>query len=221
MPSSIEIVAAARSSPLSKVQLTEVLGEIRAYFPEVHFRPLLLEVMGDLDQKTSLRNLDKTDFFTREIDQLLLAGKCQIGIHSAKDLPDPLPKSLRVVALTKGVDPSDSLVMREGSSLQSLPKGALIGTSSVRREENLKMLRGDFRFADIRGKIFERIQKLENKEVDGVVIAEAALLRLQLTHLNRIKIPGEPAPLQGRLAVVAREDDSEMARLFSTIDTRK
>lgn len=212
------IKVGARSSPLSLAQVEEVLREIRGFFPKAAFDVIPLLSQGDKDKKTSLRTMGKTDFFTKEIDDLILAHTCRIGIHSAKDLPEPLAKGLKRIALTKGEDSSDSLVLRQGDSLEKLPKGACIATSSERREEAVLQLRPDFAFTDIRGTIHERLEKLENGSVHGVVIAEAALIRLKLTHLNRIKVPGETVPFQGRLAIIAREDDTEMETLFACLD---
>lgn len=215
------ITVGARNSPLSRAQVAEVLEEIRAFEPHVHFEPIFVDTIGDKDRKTSLRDLGKTDFFTREIDELVLRGICQIGIHSAKDLPDPLPKGLKLIALTKGVDPSDSLVFKEGYTLKSIPLHASIGTSSIRREEALALLRMDLRPFDIRGTIQERLAKLLEKDVYGVIVAEAALIRLKLTHLPRMQLPGETTPLQGRLAIIAREEDLEMQTFFKTMSLQK
>lgn len=216
----IAIRAGARSSPLSKTQVGEVQGGLQKFFPDVRIDPLWIETTGDKDQNTSLRTLDKTDFFTKEIDKLVLSGECRIGVHSAKDLPDPIPEGLQIVAVTKGLDPSDSLVFREGDSLDTLPPGAKIATSSLRREEIVKKLRPDLEFIDLRGNIGQRLVKLENGIADGVVIAEAALIRLGLTKLNRMKLPGKTVLGQGQLAIIARESDSVMKSLFSILDTR-
>lgn len=148
---------------------------------------------------------------------MVLSKKIRIAVHSAKDLPDPLPPGLAVVALTKGKDPSDCLVMREGDSLERLPKNAVIGTSTRRREEAVLRLRSDILLKDLRGDILQRLQQLEKRAFDGIILAEAAILRLKLHHLNRMILPGETAPLQGRLAVVARKDDGLMRKLFSQI----
>lgn len=199
---------AARSSPLSKAQVAEVFSELN-----LDYTPFWVETSGDLDKTTSLKTLDKTDFFTKEVDELVLKGLCDVSVHSAKDLPDPLPDGLRVVALTKGKDPSDSLVMRPNEALRA---GMTIGLSSKRREEALKKLDPTFTFKDIRGTIEERLKLLETGSVDGVVLAECALIRLGLTRLDRIKLEGETAPLQGRLAVLAKTDIPEL----SPIDTR-
>ncbi len=211
------ISLAARESPLSYIQTQEVLAELKKFHPEVEFDLTLIKTMGDKDLLTSLRNMDKTDFFTRELDCMLLQGKCRAVIHAAKDLPDPLADGLTVAALTQGVDSSDSLVLQQGETLDSLPSGAVIATSSLRREESVRKLRQDFTFVDIRGTIEERLKKIDSGTVHGVVIAEAAIIRLNLTHLNRFKLPGDTAPLQGKLAVLVRDDDSEMKELFSCL----
>lgn len=214
------IEVGARSSPLALAQVEEVLEELKKKFPSASFQCLFKETYGDRDLKTSLRTLGQTDFFTREIDEMLLKGTCRIAIHSAKDLPFPLPKSLQLIALTRGIDPADALVLREFESLESLPKGSLIATSSSRREEMVKELRSDFDFCDLRGTIETRLNLLKEGKADGVVIAEAALIRLKLTHLNRVQLRGKLAPLQGQLAILAREDDDEMKALFRLLDAR-
>lgn len=215
------LIVGARRSLLSQAQVREVQSELLNFHPDLAFKELLIETTGDKDQKTSLRTLDKTDFFTKEIDMLLLSGACRIAVHSAKDLPEPIPKGIKVIALTVGVDPSDSLVLRPGENFKNLPAGAIIATSSERRETAVRQLRSDLSFQDIRGTIEQRLQKLDRGDVDGVVIAEAALIRLALTNLNRILLPGETVKYQGQLAIMAREDDHEMFDLFACLDSRK
>lgn len=215
------ISIAARSSPLSRAQFEEVTAELALHHPQVQLQPIWVETTGDKDQKTSLRTLDKTDFFTREIDALQLTGKTRLSVHSAKDLPDPLPEGLSIAALTQGMDPSDVLVLREHDTVQTLPPGAKIGTSSERREKNITELRSDLQCVDIRGNISQRLSLLDQRVVDGVVMAEAALIRLKLTHRNRISLPGERAALQGQLAILALNHDEEMHQLFKCMDTRR
>lgn len=180
----------ARSSPLSRAQVEEVKQEFG-----IDFDVIWVETTGDLDKQTSLRTLGKSDFFTRELDQMLLERKIDAAVHSAKDLPDPLPKGLKIAALSKGVDCRDSLVIKR-EPIQ------LVATSSERREAAVRELFPNCRFVDVRGTIQERLAK----DVDGVVIAEAALIRLKLTHLRRLFLPGETVPLQGKLAIICRED---------------
>ncbi|HRD55549.1 MAG TPA: hydroxymethylbilane synthase [Parachlamydiaceae bacterium] len=216
----MKITVSARKSPLSKAQVEETLLEIRKYHPDIYFESIFIDTTGDLDLQTSLRNLDKTNFFTKELDELLLEGKCQIAVHSAKDLPDPLLKGLKIAAITKGLDSRDVLVLRKGETLRSLKKGAIIALSSKKRKEAIRALREDLSFQDIRGPIHTRLKVLDSKKADGVVIAEAALIRLKLTHLNRIYLTGETTPLQGQLAILTQDANMEMLKLFSCLDSR-
>jgi hydroxymethylbilane synthase len=198
----------ARSSPLSRAQVEEIASAM----PAIDFQMHWVETTGDKDLVTSLRGLEKTDFFTRELDEMVLQKKVRIAIHSAKDLPDPLPHGLRVAHITKGIDPRDCLVLARGESLR---EGLTIATSSQRREEAVRALVKNVRFVDLRGTIGQRLSKLGCGEVDGVVVAAAALIRLKLLDLNFFYLPGPTAAGQGQLALVCRDDDEEMIRLFS------
>jgi len=207
----VKITVGSRGSPLARAQVIEVEKLL-----DIQFHPVWIETQGDRDKKTSLRGMDKSNFFTDEIDRRQVAGEFRIAIHSAKDLPDPLHEHLEIVALTQGVDPSDSLVVREFP----LQLGSRIGTSSLRREQFLKQWRPDLICVDIRGTIEERLKLLEDGVVDGVVMAEAALIRLGQVHRPRLHLDVETAPCQGKLAVIAVKGDEEMRKVFQVIDTR-
>lgn len=215
------IILGARSSPLSKAQVEEVLHELHKFHEGISFSPIFVKTAGDKDRLTSLKLMDKTNFFTEEIDQMLLSGECRIAVHSAKDLPEPLPSGLVCIALTEGRDSSDVLVLRDRENLASLKVHAKIATSSLRREEMIKEMRSDVLCVDIRGTIEERLKKLDSGEVDALVMAEAALIRLKLTARNRIKLPGPTAKYQGQLAILARAEDVEMQELFAPLDSRR
>lgn len=217
---SLVISVGARSSPLSQAQVKELWEALQHYHPHVQFEIHTLSTIGDRDQTTSLRTLGRTDFFTKDIDHYVLKGRCRLGIHSAKDLPEPLAEGLSLLCLTRGLDAADVLVLRAQDTWQSLPAGARIATSSIRREEAVHQLRSDLSFCDLRGTIEQRLAKLETGEADGVVVAEAALIRLKLTHLNRMRLPGPTVEGQGQLAVVGRSDDQEMRELFACLDVR-
>lgn len=216
----LTIKVAARNSPLSIKQVLEVERELKQHVSSFKIYPTLIHSKGDLDLKTSLLYLEKTDFFTKEVDDLVKDGICDVSIHSAKDLPETLDKDLEIYALTKGVDSCDVLVLREGETLKSLKEGALIGTSSLRRLSAVSLIRKDFTPKDIRGTIQRRIELLQNKEYDAVIIAKAALIRLDLLHLNFIELNIEVSPLQGRLAVVGKKNNIELKTIFSKIDHR-
>ena len=175
------ISVGARASPLSRAQVDEVLDELRKFHPQIGFKTQFIQTTGDRDLTTSLRDLGKSDFFTKELDRLVLEKKCQIAIHSAKDLPEPLPEGLFLCALTKGLTSSDALVLRDN---ESLFPGAKIGCSCKRRELAVACLHDRLTFVDIRGTIEARLQKLQTRELDGVVVAECALIRLKLLSLR-------------------------------------
>lgn len=219
MPLYHKIPVAARNSNLSRAQVKEVEQALQMVFPESVFEPTWIRTTGDYQLDLSLRFLSKTDFFTKEVDQLVLSGICRVGIHSAKDLPDPLAQGLKIVAITLGVDARDVLVLPSRQTIDTLPQKARIATSSLRREKAIKDLRKDLVCVDVRGVIEERLAYLDRGEIDGLVVAEAALIRLNLTHMNRFFLKAEVAALQGKLAVIARQDDHEMLHIFSTINT--
>lgn len=215
------ISVAARSSSLSQEQVTEVLELLRQHHPKVSFNSTWMSTVGDNDQTTSLRDLDKTDFFTRELDEALLSDKVQVTIHSAKDLPEPLPEGISVVALTRSLDPRDMLVPAEHYGTGKLPKNPVVGTSSERREAAVLHKYPQAIIKDIRGSIISRLGQLDAGDYDAVVMPECALLRLKMTGRARVPLHGESAPLQGQLAITARSGNAEMAHLFACIDTRE
>lgn len=211
------ISVGARSSPLSLRQVTEVLEEMRQIYPFLQFTTVSVTTFGDIDLISSLRSLGKTDFFTREIDEMLLKGHCRVAIHSAKDLPEPMPQGLSIVAITQGRSPFDVLVLKKGHDIDVLPKEPKIGSSSLRRDESVKRMLKDAICFDIRGTIETRLASLDEGKYDGIVLALAALIRLGIKEYPYVILPGEYHPMQGRLAVVARENDDEMRRLFAPI----
>lgn len=206
----------ARDSALSKAQVAELLCILQNHYPSLDFSVTWFQTTGDVDQTTSLSSLEKTDFFTKEIDRAVLDELCQIGVHSAKDLPDPLPQGLIVLAYTESIDPSDVIVLKDHQRLENLPFQAKVGTSSLRRAANIKALRSDLECIEIRGPIEKRLSLLDEGKVDAVVIAKAALIRLKLQR-NTIHLPGEPCPRQGSLAIVSKENNFSMEQLFACL----
>jgi hydroxymethylbilane synthase len=222
MNSKNNITVGARASSLSKIQVEEVLEALSSFHPEISFSPTFVHTHGDRDLKTSLRTLPRGNFFTKELDIGVLSGQYRVAIHSAKDLPIPLPCGLELVALTKGKDSRDALVLRKGDTLESLPPQAKIATSSLRRIEAIKELRGDLSFSDIRGTIEKRLQRLDEGTISGLVVAMCAMERLHLENkYSLFPLEQAAARYQGRLAVIAREGDIEMEKLFSSIDSKK
>ena len=210
------IFVAARDSSLSRAQVEEVLLELRQYYPTIEFSPNWIKTTGDLDQTSSLLTKEKTDFFTKEVDEAVLSGLCQIAIHSAKDLPDPIHPDLTILMYTKGLDPSDVLVFRKGENLNSLLPFSTVGTSSLRRIENLQSLRRDLCPVDIRGTIDKRLFLLDEGKVDALIMAKAALIRLKISRDTQ-ELPGAVSSMQGRLAILAKKEDLEMEEVFKVL----
>jgi len=199
-----------RRSPLALKQVEEVIQTLKKTYPDVKFEIVGIETVGDWDKTTPISLVEGSDFFTRQIDEALLAGEIDFAVHSAKDLPDRLRDGLTIAAVTISLDPYDCLVSKRGLNLASLPFGARIGTSSLRRKEGLKKYRPDFQMMDLRGNIEERLSKLDRGEFDAIVIAACGLMRLGLENRLTEKIPFEilqPHPLQGCLAVVTRDGE--------------
>lgn len=207
----------ARKSKLSLIQSEE----IKALLPDVEFSVIPIDSIGDKNKQIPLETCDIPDFFTRELDEALLSGKADIAVHSAKDLPYPIPFGLEVIALTAANDQTDSLVSRNNIQLNDLPQNPKIGTSSTIRGESIKMLRPDAEIISVRGTIQERIDFIEKGTVDAVVVATCALNRLGLTSQIAEILPFETHPLQGHLAVVAKTGIHILKELFKPFDIRQ
>ncbi len=213
----IRLRVASRGSRLAKVQVEEFLS----LFPEVEPETVFLDSFGDKHKNISLLHQVSSDFFTRELDEAVLNGVADLAVHSAKDLPYPLPAGLAVVALTRGSDPADALVSAGGEPFAGLPAGARIGTSSPLRRKEILALRPDVEIVSIRGTIEERLALVDEGTVDALVVAACALRRLGLEHRITEILPFATHPLQGKLAVTAREDDARLRELFGRADDRK
>ena len=205
----------ARDSRLSLLQVQEAMG----HFPEVDYQLEALPSYGDKHKAISLlKGEAPANMFTRELDEALLTGRADIAIHSAKDLPYPLPKGLEVIALFAPFDPSDSLVSRNHLPLQALPAGSKVGTSSPMRKRELQALRPDLQVVGIRGCIEERVAQVRNGQVDAAIVATCALKRLGMEQEISEVLPFETHPLQGYLAITAKEGNKELAELFARED---
>ncbi|MCH9634479.1 MAG: Porphobilinogen deaminase [Chlamydiae bacterium] len=215
------ITVGSRSSRLAIKQVEEVFFGLRYHYPSLKFIYKCCQTKGDKDQKTSLKDLGNSDFFTKELDHWLLSKKCQVTIHSAKDLPEPLPKGLKLIAITENKNNEDVLVLKRGCDTSRIfSKGFKVGASSLRREEGIKKLASSIQVLDIRGTIEHRLKRVAQGDLDGVVIAKVALLRLGFTDLNCIPLNIQTPQYQGNLAIIAREDDLEMEKIFSSVDVR-
>ena len=190
----------ARGSRLSRLQVEEVFKN----FPELAYEIKYLESYGDKNQQISLLNGEApADIFTRELDDAIRQGDADIAIHSAKDLPYPLPEDIEVIALFPAFDTTDSLVSRDHKKLAELPAGSIIGTSSPLRKKGLNELRPDLTIKGIRGCIEERVQQVKDGKYDAAIVATCALKRLGMEEEIAEVLPFPTHPLQGFLAITA------------------
>lgn len=205
-----------RESPLSVLQVKEVFDAL----PELAWQLKTTTTYGDQHKEISLMQVTDPDFFTRELDEALLNHQADVAIHSAKDLPYPLPIGLEVYALTAAQDTSDALVSRDNLPLEALPAGARIGTSSKARKAELLKWRSNLEIVSIRGTIEERLALVDRGEIDALIVATCALQRLQLAHRITQRLPFQTHPLQGHLAIVGRVGEPDLRRLFQSLDIR-
>lgn len=202
----------ARGSRLSRLQVEEVFKN----FPELAYEIKYLESYGDKNQQISLLNGEApADIFTRELDDAIRQGDADIAIHSAKDLPYPLPEDIEVIALFPAFDITDSLVSRNHKKLAELPAGSIIGTSSPLRKKGLNELRPDLTIKGIRGCIEERVQQVKDGKYDAAIVATCALKRLGMEDKIAEVLPFPTHPLQGFLAITAKKG-SDLKQAFAS-----
>ncbi|HEX9288957.1 MAG TPA: hydroxymethylbilane synthase [Anaeromyxobacteraceae bacterium] len=207
---------ATRRSPLAKWQANHVADLLRAREPGVEVRLHELVTKGDKILDVALARVGGKGLFVKEIEDALLAGDAEIAVHSMKDLPAILAEGLVVGAVPEREDPRDALCSPKHGTLAALPRGARVGTSSLRRAAQLKALRPDLQIEMVRGNVETRLRKA-SEGLDAVVLAYAGLRRLGLAgHATQVFDPSEmlPAVAQGALALEARgADAATLARL--------
>lgn len=210
-----------RASKLALAQTNYVAGRLREAHPGLEIELVEITTAGDRDQASALS--EGVGWFTSTIQQALQAGEIDVAVHSFKDLPTKRPEGLVIAAVPVREDPRDALVSRSGKTLLELPAGAVVGTSSPRREAQIRGIRADLDIRPIRGNVDTRLRKLDDGEYDAIVLALAGLRRLGLE--DRVtQVFGlydiVPAPAQGVIAVECRAGDAETRRLLAAIDNQ-
>ncbi len=190
---------ATRGSALALVQANQILDQCRAAFPDRGFELKIIKTTGDKLQTASLANPDAKlpkGLFTKELEVALLNGEADLAVHSLKDLPTELPDGLKLGAVTQREDPRDVLVTRgRVNALSDLPKGAVVASSSPRRQTQIKQLRPDLKLVEIRGNVGTRLRKLsEQPELHATMLAAAGLKRLGYSINDEGRIEGADVP---------------------------
>jgi hydroxymethylbilane synthase len=199
----------SRGSQLALWQANHVAAELRARGHEVEIQ--IIKTTGDKITDVSLAQVGTKGMFTKEIEEALAAGQVDLAVHSLKDLPTELPPGFEIAAITKREDPRDAFLSVKYASVAELPRGARVGTSSLRRQAQLRQMRADLEVHPLRGNVDTRLRKLEAGEYDGIILAAAGLNRLGLTQRVRSYFDTRemcPAVGQGALAIEIRAGDS-------------
>jgi hydroxymethylbilane synthase len=217
------VVVGTRGSPLARRQATLVIEALRAAWPGIECEERVVVTTGDRTQQSgeSLPEIGGKGLFTAELERGLADGELDLAVHSLKDLPTEDARGIDVGAVCLREDVRDCLVSRDGLSLSDLPDGARLGTSSLRRAAQLRVLRPRLAIDSIRGNVDTRIRKVREGEYDATVLAAAGVRRLGLEHEVAEWLEPErllPAPGQGALAVQCRGKDERILELLAAID---
>jgi hydroxymethylbilane synthase len=211
-----------RGSRLSLVQTDIVLDQLKRKDPSLVVEKKVIKTIGDEDQRTPIFSINQKGIFEKEIDQAVLQGKVDVAVHSLKDVPVFEPNTKLVIAsVPQRGSPANVLVSRNNEHLRDLKTGSRVGTSSLLRAAQLKRARPDLKAVPIRGNVDTRVRKVDDGEFDAVILAEAGLMRLALTGriTERLSLDDfMPAPGQGILALVAREDNTKILELVQSIE---
>ncbi|MEW6009397.1 MAG: hydroxymethylbilane synthase [Candidatus Omnitrophota bacterium] len=204
----MEIRIGTRASPLALKQAAEAIDLLKQRYPQAHFSIVTIDTSGDKNKLTPISEVEGSDFFTREIDEALLAGEIDFAVHSSKDLPRVIPKGLAIVMETLSISNFDCLVSRDNIKFMDLPRFSRVGSSSQRRKNEIRRLRKDLKIIDIRGNIQERLALVDEAKIDALIIAHAALIRLGLEHRITEVFPLDvfrTHPKQGCISILARK----------------
>lgn len=214
----MQIRIATRRSRLARTQTEWVASHLRRSHPGLETVLVEVATEGDRDRATPLAAFGGTGLFTKALQDAVLAGQADLAVHSFKDLPTTRAPGLTIAAVPVRADHRDVLVTAEGGGLASLPPGAIVGTSSPRRAQQLARVRGDLGTAPIRGNVETRIAKVHGGDFDATILAAAGLARLGLSDAASEALDFLPAPGQGALALECRDDDAHTIALVSMLE---
>jgi len=213
----------SRKSQLALIQTHWVRDELQKHFPDFNIEVVTMETQGDKVLDVSLSKIGDKGLFTQELENSLLHGDSDFAVHSLKDLPTRLPEGLILGCVTEREDPADALVMHtrnQDKTLATLPAGAVIGTSSLRRLAQLRHHYPHLAFKDIRGNLNTRLRKLDDGGYDAIILAVAGLQRMDMGDRIHSVIPDDislHAVGQGALGIECRQGDDDILSILSVL----
>lgn len=214
---------ATRQSPLALWQAEYVKSELLALHPGLIVELIGITTKGDIILDQPLAKIGGKALFVKELEVALLDKSADIAVHSMKDVPMEFPEGLGLTVICVREDPTDALVSNNYASLNDLPHGARVGTSSLRRQCQLRSLRSDLQIGDLRGNVGTRLGRLDSGEFDAIILATAGLVRLKLHDRIRQRLDSHtslPAGGQGAVGIECRMDDKDVIALLQPLHHR-
>lgn len=219
-----DIKIGTRGSPLALWQAEWVKSQLLAKHPGLTVELEIIQTQGDKILDVALAKVGGKGLFVKEIENALLDNSVDIAVHSMKDVPTALPDGLFIAAICEREDPRDAFVARKVKSFAELPQGAVVGTSSLRRQTQILHRRPDLKIVSLRGNVGTRLKKMEEKEMDAVILAAAGLIRMKqesfITEYMSVT-DSLPAVAQGAVGVEARIGDKRVLDLICFLDHAK
>ncbi|MGI0046667.1 MAG: hydroxymethylbilane synthase [Nitrosotalea sp.] len=215
----MKYLVGARGSQLSLAQTNWVISELQKKNPQAEFEIVPITTKGDTDARP-LFTINQKGIFEKEIDRAVAEKKVDFAVHSLKDVPAELPDELILACIPKREPANDIFISKDGTTLDAMKKGTVIGTSSLRRAVQISRQRPDLIVKPIRGNIETRIKKISEGKFDGIVLAQAGIQRLGLdVKFEKLSVETfVPSPGQGALAIVARKDNHDVLELLKKIE---
>ena len=215
---------ATRKSPLALWQAHYVSNMLQHHHPELKIELVTMVTQGDKILDTPLAKVGGKGLFVKELEVGMLEGRADIAVHSMKDVPVEFPTGLHLAVICEREDPRDAFVSNNFKSLEELPQGARLGTSSLRRQSQIAALRPDLKIIDLRGNVNTRLKKLDNGEYDAIILAAAGLKRLEFEDRITQFIGTDvclPAIGQGAVGIECRSDDARVHNLIAPLNDNK
>ncbi len=212
---------ATRKSALALWQAEYVKAQLQHFHPNLEVELVPMSTQGDKILDTPLAKIGGKGLFVKELETAILEGRADIAVHSMKDVPVEFPAGLQLQTICEREDPRDAFVSNQFTSIATLPHGAVVGTSSLRRQCQLKFMRPDLQIRDLRGNVNTRLSKLDQGEYDAIILAAAGLIRLGFTARIAGFIEVEqslPANGQGAVGIECRSDDNQVQQWLAPLD---